>query len=159
MTRKLMLVAAVALLVLPNAVDAQDVTVTATVSPTFSLGGSGDLAFGPLSATVDNTIDATSGATTRTLDYNHDVTVTFNAPSVLTAAGLTDLPVTLMCASELGGVWSAAQLCSTASLDLDVGAALTQATLGFGGTIAATDVAAAAAGDYTGSFDITVTAR
>jgi hypothetical protein len=158
MIRKLMLVAAVAL-VLPNAVNAQDVTVTATVSPTFSLGGAGDLAFGALSPTVDNTIDATSGATMRTLDYNHNVTVTFNAPGVLTAPGLTNLPVTLMCASQLGGVWSAEQLCSSASIDLDVGPALTQATLGFGGTIAAADVAAAAAGDYTGSFDITVTAR
>ena len=64
-----------------------------------------------------------------------------------------------MCAAQVGGTWSAEQDCSSATFQLDVGSALTQAILGFGGTIAAADVAAAAAGDYTGTFDIVVTAR
>lgn len=161
MVRKLMLVAAVTMLVLPAMASAQStVTATATVAQTFALSGSGDLAFGTLSATVDNVVDATAGATTRTLDFNHDVQVTFtNVPTGLSSAGLADLPITLTCASQMGGVWSAEQNCSTAAISLDVGTALTQAILGFGGTIASADVAAAAAGDYTGTFDIVVTAR
>jgi hypothetical protein len=161
MVRKLMLAAAVTMLVMPGMASAQStVQATATVSPTATLGGTADLAFGALSASVDNVIDATGGATTRTLDYNHNVTITYtNVPASLTSGTSTPLPIALTCASSLAGTWSAAQPCSSASFDLDVGAALTQAILGFGGTIAAADVAAAAAGDYAASFDITITAR
>jgi hypothetical protein len=161
MFRKMILTTAVAMLVLPAMASAQaQVTATATVGQAFALGGTDDLAFGTLSATVNNVIDATSGAVIRTLDYNYDVAVTFaNVPSALSSAGLTDLPVTLSCAAESGGAWTAAADCLSASFDLDVGPALTQATLGFGGTITAAAVAAAAAGDYTATFDIVVTAR
>ncbi|HEX2167089.1 MAG TPA: hypothetical protein VHG09_07580 [Longimicrobiales bacterium] len=161
MFRKLMLTAAVTMLVLPGMASAQStVTATATVSPAATVGGTGDLAFGTLSAGTDNVIDATSGATTRTLDYNHNVTISFtNVPAALVSGTSTPLPVALTCASSLAGTWSAVQPCSTASFDLDVGAALTQAILGFGGTIAAADVATAAAGDYAATFDITITAR
>lgn len=162
MVRKLMLVAAMAMLVLPAMASAQSdqVRATATVAPTFALSGTGDLAFGTLSASTDNVIDATGGATVRTLDFNHDVAVTFtNVPAALSSGTLTPLPITLACASSIGGTWSAAQPCSSATLNLDVGAAVTQAILGFGGTIAAADVAAAAAGSYEATFDIVVTAR
>jgi hypothetical protein len=161
MVRKMMLTAALAMLVLPAMASAQStVTATATVGQTFALSGTGNLAFGALSASADNVIDATGGATTRTIDYNHDVDVSFaNVPSALSSAGLTDLPITLVCAAQLGGVWSTPEACSSAILGLDVGAELTQATLGFGGTITAAAVAAAAAGDYSATFDIVVTAR
>lgn len=162
MVRKLMLVAVVAMLVLPTMASAQSdqVAATATVLPTFALTGSGDLAFGDLSAVTDNVISAIGGATVRTLSFNHDVAVTFtNVPAALSSGSLTPLPVTLMCASSVGGSWSSEQVCSSASLNLTVGAEVTQAILGFGGTIAAADVAAAAAGSYTATFDIVVTAR
>ena len=161
MVRKMMLTAAVAMLVLPAMASAQNtVTATATVGQSAVVTGSGDLAFGTLSAVTDNVIAANSGAVTRTVDYNHNIDVTFTGvPTALSSAGLADLPVTLMCASQLGGTWSTPVACSGATLALDVGTALTVATLGFGGTILAADVANAAAGDYTASFDIVVTAR
>jgi hypothetical protein len=161
MVRKMMLTAAAAMLVLPAMASAQStVTAPAPVAQTFALSGTGDIAFGTLSDVSDNDIDPTSGATTRTLDYNGDVDVTFTSvPTALSSPGLTDLPITLMCAAELGGVWSAAVPSAGSTLALDVGAALTQATLGFGGTITAAAVQAAAAGDYSATFNIVVTAR
>ena len=160
MVRKMMLAAAVAVLVLPAMASAQTVVATATVAPTSAITGSGDVDFGTLSTAVDNVIDAAAGTVTRTLTFNHDLTVTYsNVPTALSSAGLTDLPVVLDCAWELGGSWSAASACSAASFDIDVGAAQTVATLGFGGTILAADVANAAAGTYTAQFDIVLTAR
>jgi hypothetical protein len=161
MVRKMMLTVAVALLVVPAFASAQStVAATATVGQSAVLTGSGDLAFGTLVTAGNNVIAADGGSVTRTLTYNHDVDVTFaNVPAVLTGAGLADLPVSIMCASQLGATWSAPVACSSATLALDVGASMTVATLGFGGTILGTDVANAAAGDYTGSFDIVVTAR
>ncbi|HSJ32950.1 MAG TPA: hypothetical protein VK933_16030 [Longimicrobiales bacterium] len=160
MVRKMILTAAVAILVLPAMASAQTVNATATVSPASAVTGSGDVDFGTLSTAVDNVIDATAGTVTRTLTYNHNLTVSFsNVSAALSSAGLTDLPVALDCAWELGGTWSAAAACSTASFDIDVGSVQTVATLGFGGTILAADVANAAAGTYTASFDIVLTAR
>jgi hypothetical protein len=162
MVRKIVLTAAVALMAVPAFVSAQStVTATATVGDHMAVTGSGDVAFGTLSRTVDNTIDPTgASAATRTLDYNRNVRVTFdNVPANLTAGALT-LPISLTCASRIGaGSWSAATACSSAQFDLDVGAALTQATLGFGGTITAANVATAIAGSYTGTLDIVVVAR
>jgi hypothetical protein len=158
MIRKMML-AAVAMLVLPVMASAQTVTATATVTQYAEVAGDVTLAFGALSATVDNVIDATDGSVTTTVSYNHDVDVEFTGvPSVLTGTGGT-LAITLMCATQEGATWSTAVACDGASLPLDVGSALTTATLGFGGTILAADVANAPAGDYSGTFDITVTAR
>lgn len=159
MTRKMMLSAAVAMLVLPTMANAQSntVTATATVGNYSALSGSGDLNFGTLDRNADNVIDPTTSITQRTLDYNHDVTVTFGSvPSVLTATGLTDLPVTLTCAARIGaGAWDVAA-CNVASFDLAVGAALTTGTLGFGGTITSGAVAGAAAGTYSGTMTILV---
>ena len=160
MVRKMILTAAVAMLVLPTMASAQTVTATATVTPTSVVTGSGDVDFGPLSTAANNVIAADGGTVTRTLTYNHDLTVSFtNVPSALSSAGLTDLPVVLECASQLGGIWSTPVACLGGTIDLDVGAAQTVATLGFGGTILAADVANAAAGTYTATFDIVLTAR
>lgn len=160
MFRKMMLTAAVALMLLPVMASAQStVTATATVSPTAVLTGSGDLAFGPLSDVTDNEILATSGAS-RTVTFNHNIDVSFNnVPAALTGAG-ANLPIQLMCASQPdGGPWSTPADCTTAVLPLDVGTALTMATLGFGGIILAADVANAPAGDYSATFDIIIAAR
>jgi hypothetical protein len=162
MVRKIVLSAAVAMLMVPAFASAQStVNATATVGKTATVTGTGDVAFGTLSAVTDNTISATGGATTRTVTYNNNITVSFSSvPTALTSPGLTALPVSLTCASRIGaGSWSAASACSSASFDLDVGAALTTGTLGFGGTVLAADVANAAAGDYTGSFTIVVVSR
>jgi hypothetical protein len=163
MVRKNVLMVAVAMLAAPAFASAQSstVTATATVGQSAVVTGAGDLAFGTLVTGSDNTIVADGGAVTRTLDYNHDVDVTFdNVPAALTSAGAADLPISLMCAAQLGGVWSTPVPCSpTVPIALDVGTSLTQAILGFGGTILGADVATAAAGDYTGSFDIVITAR
>ncbi|HEX6307582.1 MAG TPA: hypothetical protein VFZ69_05300 [Longimicrobiales bacterium] len=156
-----LLLGVVTLLAGPALASAQTVTATATVAEYALVSGTGDVAFGTLSRATDNVIDAAGGAghASRTLDFNHDVSITFNnVPASLTSGALT-LPVQLTCASQLAGVWSAPVSCATAQLDLDVGAALTTATLGFGGTITAADVVNAVAGTYMGTFDIVVTAR
>jgi hypothetical protein len=163
MRKTMSVVAALGLLAAPALASAQSnqVQATATVLEYAQLSGSGNLAFGTLSAAVNNVIDAAggAGAALRTLDFNHDVSVTFTAPANLTAGGAS-LPVQLMCASRIGaGSWSSASECGTAQFDLDVGAAVTQATLGFGGSIAAADVVVALAGDYTGTIEIFVVAR
>lgn len=161
MVRKMMLTAVVALVAVPAFASAQStVTATATVGDYMNVSGTGDVAFGTLSRTVDNTIDPTgASAAQRTLDFNRNVRVTFaNVSANLTSGALT-LPIALTCAWELGGTWSAASACSSAQFDIDVGAALTTATLGFGGTITAANVANAIAGDYTGTLDIVVVAR
>lgn len=163
MVRKMMLTAAVAVLAMPALASAQStVTATATVAQYAEITGSGDLAFGTLSRTADNTISAAggTGAATRTLDYNHNVTVSFdNVPTSL-VDGTKTLAVSLTCATKVGAAaWSAEAACSGNSFDLNVGAALTTATLGFGGTITATNAANALAGSYSGTLDIVVVAR
>jgi hypothetical protein len=162
MVRKMMLTVAVTMLAAPAFASAQStVAATARVGQTAVVTGAGDLAFGTLLTASDNVIAADGGAVTRMLIYNHDVDVTFdNVPTVLTSPGAADLPISLMCAAQLGGVWSTPVACSpTTPIALDVGVSLTQAILGFGGTILGSDVSNAAAGDYTGSFDIVITAR
>jgi hypothetical protein len=163
--KKIMLMAAVAMVAVPAMASAQStVQATATVAQYSQLSGTGDLAFGTLSRTVNTTIDAAGGAghAARTLDYNHNVTVSFSGvPANLTAnAGANNLPVALTCASRVGsGAWSAAAACGSASFNLDVGTALTQATIGFGGTITAANAANAVAGNYSGTLNIVVVAR
>lgn len=165
MSKKSMLLTMVALLVLPVVVSGQaTVTASATVANYSALSGTTNLDFGTLSRTVDNTVDAAGGAGAglRTLEYNHNVRVTFNnLPANLTTtvnSVVVNLPVSLTCASRIGaGAWSAAAACT--QIDLDVGTTLTSATLGFGGTITAAAAANAPAGTYTGQFDIVVTAR
>lgn len=165
MTRRTMWFVCALLLVLPavgHAQNAYQVGASATVQQYSLVTGSGDVAFGPLSRTADNTIDAAggTGAATRSLAYNHNVAVTFtNVPSQLVSGSLT-LPVSLTCAARVAaGSWSSPAACSGATLNLDVATALTSATLGFGGTITAANTASAIAATYTGSFDIVVTAR
>ncbi|HEX6134113.1 MAG TPA: hypothetical protein VFZ24_09120 [Longimicrobiales bacterium] len=160
-SKLLLMVVLTTLVAAPELASAQSVTATATVAEYALISGTGDLAFGTLSRATDNVIDAAGGAghATRTVDFNHDVSITFNNVPANLTSGTLMLPVLLTCASQMAGVWSAAAPCATAQLDLDVGAALTTATLGFGGTIAAADVATAVAGNYTGTFDIVVTAR
>jgi hypothetical protein len=163
MVRKMVLTAALMLLALPALASAQagSVAVTATVDNVAVVTGSGDLAFGTLDPVNGNSVDAAGGvaAALRTLTYNHDVTVTFVAPAVLTS-GSNSLNVSLMCAARIGlGAWSTPEACSTASLELDVAGAITEATLGFGGSIAAGDIALAVAGAYTATIDIYVAAR
>ena len=163
--KKMILTAAVAMLAIPAMASAQStVTATATVAQYSQLSGTGDLAFGTLSRTVDNTIDAAGGvgSATRGLSYNHNVAVSFTSvPAVLTAnAGANSLSVSLTCASRIGaGAWSASSTCSSATFNLDVGTALTSATIGFGGTITAAATSNAVAGNYSGVFNVVVTAR
>jgi hypothetical protein len=163
MMKKMILTAAVAMLAVPAMASAQNtVTATATVAQYALVSGSGDLAFGTLSTASDNVIDAAGGAghAARTLDYNHNVTVTFTSVPANLTSGTNTLPVALTCASRIGaGSWSAAAACGTASMNLDVGTAMTQATLGFGGTITAANAVNAVAGNYTGTFNIVVVAR
>jgi hypothetical protein len=147
----------------PGLVHAQasQVTATATVANYAAVTGSGNLDFGTLSRTADMTVLPSAGAL-RTVDYNHNVRVTFaNVPTHLTAnAGTLQLPVALTCAFRVGaGSWSAGQPCDGNPVDLDVGPQLTQATLGFGGTITAANVENAVAATYTGTLDIVITAR
>lgn len=161
MVRKTMLMAAVALVMLPALASAQQVTATATVTQVAAVTGSGNVAFGTLDRVSDNVIDPTGAtAAVRTLTYNHNVTVSFtNVPSLLTDGPL-ELPVALTCAARIGaGTWLPTVACGSGTIDLDVGGALTVATLGFGGTITGADAAAAIAGSYSGTFDIVVTAR
>lgn len=159
MVRKMMLTAAVAILVLPAMASAQTVTATATVAQTAVVTGAGDVAFGTLSASADNVISAVGGAATRTVTFNHDLDVSFdNVPVALAGNGAT-LAIDLQCAWAVGGTWSTPTACSSALFAIDVGSALTVATLGFGGTILATDVANAPAGDYSATLDIVVEAR
>ena len=161
MFRKVFAVMAVAL-VLPVAANAQStVNASATVDTYDALTGTGDLAF-TVTRAAGGSIDATAGTVTRSLAYNHNVTVSFTGvPTNLTAtvnSVSVDLPVSITCASRVGaGAWSAAGACDP--IDLDVGASLTNATLGFGGTISAAAVQAAPAATYNGSFTIVVTAR
>jgi len=166
MMKKILFTAAVAVLAVPAMASAQasQVTATAVVENYAQLSGAGNLDFGTLSRTANTTINAAGGvgAALRTLSYNHNVTVSYaNVPTNLTAnAGALTLPVTLTCASRVGaGSWSAAAGCTAASFDLDVGTALTEATLGFGGTITSTAAANAVAATYQGTLDIVVVAR
>lgn len=163
--RRAIQLAAALLLAVPAAVwgQANQVSASATVANSAVLSGSGDLSFGTVSAVTNTVINAAGGAGSaqRSLNYNHNVRVTFTSvPANLTGSGGATLPVALTCASRIGAAaWSSAVACSSAQLDLDVGATTTSATLGFGGTITAANVANAVAGTYTGTFNIVVTAR
>jgi hypothetical protein len=161
MIRKTLFTVVAALLVVPAMVQAQStVTATATIGQHSAVTGSGDLAFGAVDRDNGVVIDATGGtAAQREVEFNHNVTITFdNVPTALTA-GTLSLPVSLMCAARPGGTWGTAATCSTASFDLDVGTGLTTVTLGFGGEITAADAAAAVAASYTGTFDVVITSR
>jgi hypothetical protein len=142
--------------------QSSQVTATGTVSAYSAVSGSGDLSFGTLSRTMDTVINAAggAGAAQRTVDYNHNIRVSFsNVPTHLVAGGGTlQLPVSLTCASRVGaGSWSGPTACG--QIDLDVGSSTTTATLGFGGTIQAAHAANAVAGTYSATLDIVVTAR
>jgi hypothetical protein len=163
MMKKTIVTVAVALIALPALVQAQQqVTATATVAQYSLVSGSGDLAFNTLSRTADNVIDAAggTGAATRALEFNHNVRVTFtNVPTVL-MDGTRELAVALTCTGRVGtAAWQATAACSSAQVDLDVGTALTNGTLSFGGTITAANAANAVAGSYAGTLDIVVAAR
>jgi hypothetical protein len=163
MMKQTIVTVAVALIALPAMGQAQQqVTATATVAQYSLVSGSGDLAFGTLSRTVNNVIDAEGGlgAATRSLEFNHNVTVTFtNVPAVLTD-GTKELAVALTCTGRVGaGAWQAAAPCSSAEVELNVGTALTTGTLSFGGEITAANAANAVAGSYAGTLDIVVAPR
>ena len=168
MKKTLLALSALALMTAaPSMASAQaTVAASATVATYMNLTGTGSLSFGTLSRTVNNTIDAAGGAgsASRTVDYNQNMTVTYSSvPTNLTATvngSTANLPVSLKCAYKIGtGSWSAVSACSSASFAMDVGAALTTGTLGFGGDITAANVANAVAATYTGSMTIVLTAR
>jgi hypothetical protein len=161
MTHRMMAVFAVALVTAPTMVQGQStVTATATIDQFSEVTGSGDISFGDLSRTADNVIDAAggTGAATRTVSFNHNITVSFTNVAANLSSGTLTLPITLRCAVN-DGIWGTAQDCSGASFDLDVATGLTDATLGFGGIITEAAAAAAVAGSYSGSLDIVVVAR
>lgn len=161
MTRKLMAVLAVTLLATPAMAQAQNtVTATATVDQFSEVTGTGDIAFGPISRTEDNVIDAAggTGAAQRTVSFNHNITVSFTNVALNLTSGTLTLPITLRCAVD-DGDWGTPQDCAGATFDLDVGTGLTSATLGFGGIITEAAAAAAVAGSYEGTLDIVLTAR
>jgi hypothetical protein len=122
--------------------------------------------FPTLSRSALNSVDPAggTGAATRSLDYNQNVTISYSGvPTDLTATingAAATLPVTLKCAYKVGAAaWSGASACSTASFDLNVGATLTNGTLGFGGDITAAAVSNALAGTYTGTLTVVITPR
>src|SRR5690606_17047 len=98
MVKKIVLTAAVAVLIIPAFASAQSsVTATATVGNPAAVTGSGNLDFGTVSRASDNVIDAAggAGAATRTVEFNHNIRVTCsNVPANLTFGALT-LPVAL----------------------------------------------------------------
>jgi hypothetical protein len=159
--------AVIALLAAPSFASAQSsVAASATVGTYMNLTGASSIAFGTLSRTVDNVVDAAGGAgsASRAVDYNQNMTVTFSAvPTNLTATvnGATaSLPVSLTCAYKIGaGSWSAVSGCTSASFAMDVGTTMTTGALGFGGTITAANTAGALAATYTGSLTVVLTAR
>src|SRR5687768_5630277 len=167
MKKTLFSMAAIALLAVPSFASAQaSVAASATVATYMNLTGASSIAFGTLSRTVDNTVNAAggTGSAARGVDYNQNMTVTFTTvPTNLTATvnGATaNLPVSLTCAYRIGtGSWNTPGACSGASFAMDVGAALTSGTLGFGGTITAANVATAVAATYTGALTVVLTAR
>ena len=166
MFKKILFTAAVAVVAVPALASAQsnEVRATAVVAQHALLSGLGNLDFGELSRSADNVINAAGGAgsAVRTLSYNHNVRVSFgNVPeNLMDPTGTLSLPVVLTCASRVGaGSWSMAGACTTAQFDLDVGNALTEATLGFGGTILGADAANAVAASYSGTLDILLVAR
>ena len=167
MKKTLYTMAAVALLAVPAAANAQSsVAADAAVATYTNLTGTSSIAFGTLSRSALNTVDAAggTGAATRSLDYNQNLTVTYSSvPTDLTATvngSTVNLPVSLKCAYKIGaGSWNTAAACSSASFDLDVGSALTTGTLGFGGDITAASVANALAATYTGTVTVVITPR
>ena len=168
MKKTLFSMAAVALLAVPSFASAQASTVATSgvVATYMNLTGTGNLAFGTLSRTVDTSVDAAggAGAATRSVDYNQNMTVTYTTvPTNLTATvngSTANLPVSLTCAYKIGtAAWSSASSCASASFNMDVGSALTTGTLGFGGAITAANVASAVAATYNGSLTIVLTAR
>lgn len=165
--KTLLSMAAMTLLAVPTFASAQaSVSASATVATYMNLTGTGSLAFGTLSRTVDTSINPAGGANsaTRSVDYNQNMTVTYTSvPTNLTATvngSTVNLPVSLKCAYKIGSAaWSSASACSTASFAMDVGSALTTGTLGFGGDILASNVSTALAATYTGTFTVVLTAR
>jgi hypothetical protein len=159
--------AAITLLAVPSFASAQSsVAANATVGTYMNLTGASSIAFGTLSRTVDNTVNAAggTGSASRAVDYNQNITVTYSTvPTNLTATvngSTASLPVSLKCAYKIGtGSWNTPGACSSASFAMDVGAAMTTGTLGFGGDILAADVATALAATYTGSLTVVLTAR
>lgn len=162
MNTKVMVAAVAVLVMVPAMAQAQasNVAVTASVAQHAVLSGTGDLDFGPLSSATDNMVNAAggAGAALRTLEFNHNVDVTFNTPTVL-SNGSYNLPVTLRCAAQQGGSWNAAADCNGLTMPLNVSGGMSTAVLGFGGIINAADVAQAMAGSYSATLTITVTAR
>jgi hypothetical protein len=155
------------MLALPAAASAQlatgQVNVSATVEAYAAITGSGDVAFGNLSRTVDNVINAAGGpgSAQRVVTFNGNIDVAFTSvPATLSGPNGSTLAVTLDCAYDEGSGWTAPAACSSLVLPFDnTGTGLSSVTLGFGGDIAAAAVQLVPAGAYSGSFTITVTAR
>ena len=167
MKKTLYTMAAVALLAVPAAANAQSsVNASATIATYTNLTGTSSIAFGTLSRSALNTVDPAggTGSATRSLDYNQNVTVTYTSvPTDLTATvngSTVNLPIAMKCAYKIGtGSWSSGAACSSASFDMNVGSALTTGTLGFGGDITAASVANALAATYSGTMTVVITPR
>jgi hypothetical protein len=164
MTRKLITAAAVAVLAVPTFAQAQDgsVAATATVPTHHAVTGTGDIAFGILSRDAANEVNAAggTGSALRTVEFNHDVTVSFGTvPTVLTGSGTNTIAVTLRCAARQNATWGDTVDCGGSTFDLDVGTGLSTATLGFGGGISAAAAAGAVADSYSATLNIYVAAR
>jgi hypothetical protein len=161
MVRRILLTAAVGILVVPAALQAQQgvVQATAVVAEHIAVTGSGGLEFGELTRGVDAVISATAGAV-RTLEYNLDVDVAFTSTNQLESGDGDVLPITYYCAHRTGaGAWQGEENECSNGFDLMVGPATTTTTLGFGARILSTHIDAARAGVYTGTLNIWVTAR
>lgn len=167
MSRKALFAVAAAVLLVPAGASGQlatgQVNVTATVDAYASIAGLGDVEFGSLSRVADNVVDPAggAGAALRTATFNGDVDITFSSvPATLSGPNGAALAVTLNCAYDDGTGWSAASECSTATFALDnTLAGLATATVGVGGEITAAAVQSVAAGSYSGSLTIVITAR
>jgi hypothetical protein len=167
MSSKTLFAMAAAMLLVPVGASAQLATgavdVTATVDAYAAITGSGDVAFGSLSRTVDNVIDPAGGASAaqRTVTFNSNIDISFSGvPAALSGPGGASLPVALRCSFDAGSGWSVAAACSGLVIPLDnTTTGEVSALLGFGGEILAADVVSVAAGSYSGTFDVVVTAR
>jgi hypothetical protein len=161
MVRRILLTAAVGILIVPAALQAQQgvVQATALVTEHIAVTGSGGLEFGELSRGADAVISATAGVV-RTLEYNLDVDVTFTSSNELVSTAGDLLPITYYCAHRTGAAaWQGEENECSNGFELMVGPGTTTTTLGFGARILSTHIDAARAGTYTGTLNIWVVAR
>lgn len=166
--RKLLLSSLVlAMVAAPMALTAQGgappqsgtIAVTATVQPWGSVTGIRDLVFGNLTrgsnATVDETDQTKNGQVQ--IQYNFAAKVAATLTTGLTANGVV-LPLAMTCSQNTvnTSAFTTVAGCTFANRALPGSLALGNYYLGFGGTIASSDIDVAPAGSYAGVITVTI---